>query len=254
MHSTEIGQNATPGWNLAMHTAVIAASVTGAFIAYVNGANDVSKGIATLAGSGITNYRRAILWGAAWTTLGVLAAFGFARAMISTFGKGLLNPGITPSLSAAIATIVGAGVWVAVATRFSLPVSTTHAIVGSIAGVVTIAYGIAGMRWSILGTKIALPLLLSPIVALVMTNFALKVCRWARPTDNFDCLCAEVAASSPALATGPGGLQMSVPALPEISVIGCRETERKVTHSNGITITLNHLHWASSACTSFARG
>ncbi len=41
--------------------------VLGVLIAYVNGSNDVSKGIATLAGSGLTNYRRAILWGTVWT-------------------------------------------------------------------------------------------------------------------------------------------------------------------------------------------
>jgi hypothetical protein len=34
-----------------------------AALAFANGSNDVSKGIATLAGSGVTNYRRAILWG-----------------------------------------------------------------------------------------------------------------------------------------------------------------------------------------------
>ncbi|MGC8550290.1 MAG: hypothetical protein ACP5M4_11375 [Acidobacteriaceae bacterium] len=36
-------------------------------VAYANGSNDVSKGIATLAGSGVTNYRRAIRWGTLWT-------------------------------------------------------------------------------------------------------------------------------------------------------------------------------------------
>jgi len=42
-----------------MTLAVVAVTLIGGFIAYVNGANDVSKGIATLAGSGVTDYRRA---------------------------------------------------------------------------------------------------------------------------------------------------------------------------------------------------
>ena len=33
-----------------------------ASLAFANGANDVSKGIATLVGSGVTDYRRAIAW------------------------------------------------------------------------------------------------------------------------------------------------------------------------------------------------
>jgi len=46
----------------------------GVLIAYANGSNDVSKGIATLAGSGVTHYRRTILWGTVWTGLAVSQA------------------------------------------------------------------------------------------------------------------------------------------------------------------------------------
>ena len=43
-------------------------------LAFANGANDVSKGIATLAGSGIANYRAIILWGTIWTVAGAMTA------------------------------------------------------------------------------------------------------------------------------------------------------------------------------------
>jgi len=101
----------------------------GMLLAYANGSNDVSKGIATLAGSGVTNYRRAILWGTAWTGLGGFAGALLAGAMVGTFGKGAAGR-IVPTLAAAIATILGAAAWVAFATSAGLPVSTTHAIVG----------------------------------------------------------------------------------------------------------------------------
>jgi phosphate/sulfate permease len=39
-------------------------------LAFANGTNDVSKAIATLVGSGITNYHTAIVWGTVWTVLG----------------------------------------------------------------------------------------------------------------------------------------------------------------------------------------
>jgi len=100
----------------------------GVFIAYSNGANDVSKGIATLVGSGITDYKRAILWGTVWTGIGGLAGALLAGAMIETFGSGLLAEGTVPTLAAALATIAGAGLWVALATRSGLPVSTTLTI------------------------------------------------------------------------------------------------------------------------------
>lgn len=83
--------------------------VLGIFIAYVNGANDVSKGIATLAGSGVTRYQRAIIWGSFWSAIGGLGGALLAGGMIQTFGKGLLADGTAPTLTAALATIIGLG-------------------------------------------------------------------------------------------------------------------------------------------------
>ncbi len=43
-------------------------------LAYANGANDVSKGVATLVGGGVTTYRRGLAWGTLWTVAGALLA------------------------------------------------------------------------------------------------------------------------------------------------------------------------------------
>ena len=43
-------------------------------LAFANGANDVSKGIATLAGSGRATYRQALAWGTLWTAVGAFGA------------------------------------------------------------------------------------------------------------------------------------------------------------------------------------
>jgi PiT family inorganic phosphate transporter len=50
---------------------------------YANGMNDVSKAMATLVGSGVTNYRRAILWGTIWTMAGASASAFVVEATIS---------------------------------------------------------------------------------------------------------------------------------------------------------------------------
>ncbi|MDP3274456.1 MAG: inorganic phosphate transporter [Deltaproteobacteria bacterium] len=159
-----------------MTTAWILA-LLGAALAYVNGANDVSKGIATLVGSGVADERRAIAWGTVCTALGAVCGATFASAMVSTFGGGMLVAGTAQTLPAAIATLVGAASWVLLATRTGLPVSTTHAIVGAIVGVGAAAYGIDGVRWSALGTKVFLPLLLTPLVSLSLVVGLLKFTR-----------------------------------------------------------------------------
>ena len=217
-------------------------------LAYVNGANDVSKGIATLVGGGVTNFRRAIAWGTFWTGVGGIASAFLSRAMIQTFGSGLLAPGIHASEAAALATIIGAALWVALATMGGLPVSTTHAIVGSIAGTTALAYGVGGVNWVSLGGKIALPLLLSPIVSLILTSTLLRV--WSMSTAGTvnDCLCAELVQPFQAMA-GSDGIVLPSPLMPGVQVATCIASE-----ATSPRITLNHLHWLTSGAASFARG
>ena len=235
-----------------MNLTGIAVAVIGAFVAYTNGANDVSKGIATLAGGGVASYRRAILWGTLWTTCGSIAAFGFSHALVITFGKGLLAAGVTPALPATGAALIGAGLWVGLATRLGLPVSTTHAIVGSISGVMTIAYGTAGVNWHILAGKIALPLLLSPMLSVVLTASALKL--WNRISrSDADCLCLEVANQYPVLAATAVDIQ-TAPSLPVMGLVACRADEAAAPPSRVFWLPFDSLHGFTSATASFARG
>lgn len=221
--------------------------VLGIAVAYVNGANDVSKGIATLVGSGVANYRRAVAWGTVWTGVGGIAGAFLARAMVQTFGKGLLSPGVHPTVAAAMATIAGAALCVAFATRQGLPISTTHAIIGSIAGVATAAYGLAGVNWAAFGSKIVLPLLLSPVASLALTSAALRTWKVLAPQSEADCICVEVLQPAAALAQGTGSVPLG--SVPQVHLATCAANGNA---SRGMT--LNHLHWLTSGATSFSRG
>jgi inorganic phosphate transporter, PiT family len=235
---------------------LIAVVLAGTLVAYFNGANDVSKGIATLVGSGLTNYRRATLWGTVCTGLGGLSGAALANAMVQTFGKGLLANGTVPTFAAALATILGASAWVAIATRTGLPVSTTHAIVGSLAGVAILAYGLRGIKWPALLGKIALPLLVSPILALGLTLIAIPVIRLIqrRYSTKADCACATVELSPVPVAIamdGTASVELSFPSLG----LKVARTEECIAHRTAfLGISAHHLHWFTSGATSFARG
>ncbi|MBA2484982.1 MAG: inorganic phosphate transporter, partial [Nitrospira sp.] len=103
-------------------------------LAYANGTNDVSKAIATLVGSGVTNYRTAIIWGTAWTVAGAGLSALMADAMLKTFIVGLIQPGIATPPALALAIFIGSMGWVLIASRTGLPVSTTHALTGALVG------------------------------------------------------------------------------------------------------------------------
>ena len=236
-----------------MNLSILAVVLIGAFVAYTNGANDVSKGIATLAGSGVSSYRRAIFWGTLWTTCGSIAAFVFSSALVTTFGKGLIAAGVTPTLPAAVAILIGAGLWVGLATRLGLPVSTTHAIVGSIAGVMSLAYGSAGINWSVLTGKVVLPLLLSPIASLLLTTVALKL--WNRLSPSAaDCVCAEIADQRTVLASTSANLEVAPLSVPAVRFVNCQTDQVGVPSFPTLSITFDRLHWFTSATASFARG
>lgn len=135
-------------------------------LAAANGANDVSKGIATLAGAGVTGYRAAVAWGAATTLTGGLAAIWLGEAMRTLFSSGIVDTEPTDRL--ALAVLVGAAGWVGVATAFRLPVSTTHALLGSLLGAgLVLAPG--AVRWQSLIATVAAPLLVSAVVAYLLS-------------------------------------------------------------------------------------
>ncbi len=219
--------------------------IAGFGLAYLNGANDVSKGIATLVGSGVTCYRRAVAWGTMWTGVGAALAALTADAMLHTFHSVSHATGLqTPSI--VIATMSGAILWIAFATFRGLPVSTTHAILGAITAVAFFSGGLHQVDWRVLAGRIGIPMLVSPIVALVLTSGILKTWRVLVPVMSTDCLCVESESELEALSSGGTTAQSR---LASVRITSCNS---EVQSAAGFTV--GHLHWLTSGLTSFARG
>jgi PiT family inorganic phosphate transporter len=216
-------------------------------VAFANGANDVSKGIATLVGAGLATERRALIWGTAWTLLGVAAAMYASQGLIQMFsGKGLLSaPPVT--LAWPVAATAGVIGWLLLATRLGLPVSTTHALVGAIVGAGLVAAGPGGVRWAALSRGVALPLLLSPALSLAAVFGLLPpVASLARRLGGY-CLCLERTSLSPV----PAGFGPLAPAAPSLHVIAGMSCPPEVMSRLN---ALDTLHWLTAGLTSFARG
>lgn len=221
-------------------------------VGYFNGANDVSKSIATLVGSGVTRYRAAVIWGSVWTFAGGAAAAFAAHGLVAAFsGKGVL--GAVPDGPAFILSVaLGALAWIWIATATGMPVSTTHALTGGLVGAGAIAAGISGIQWPVLAGKFALPLAASPLVSAVLVLVFLPVVRAGIGRWQNYCVCVQqpvagrlVAMNSQAVAVAPAGGGI---------VVG--ETDscagEPVTVA-GVTV-VDGLHWLSAGATAFARG
>jgi PiT family inorganic phosphate transporter len=136
-------------------------------LAFVNGANDNIKGVATLYGSAQLGYKPALALATASQLVGSLGSILIAGALVKAFsGKGLVPPEMfSTEMLAAVA--LGAALTVGLATRFGLPISTTHAIVGGLVGAGAVAAGFA-LNLAALGAAFVLPLAVGPLIAVVL--------------------------------------------------------------------------------------
>src|SRR5699024_562573 len=148
---------------------LILAIAFGLFMAFNIGGNDVANAFGTSVGAGTLTMKQALVVAAVFAVSGALLAGG---DVTDTGKSGIVD------LSAVardpmdfafimIAALVGASVWLLVATRMGWPVSTTHAIIGGIIGAsLTIGFvtgtgGFSMVQWSEVG-QIAISWVLSP--------------------------------------------------------------------------------------------
>ncbi len=162
------------------------------FVAYSNGSNDNFKGVATLFGSGTCTYRQALAWATMTTLAGSLLALYFAGGLVDSFkGKGLVPDEVTRQPAFLLAVSLGAALTVLLATSTGMPVSTTHALTGGLVGAGLIAAA-GDVRFASLGTSFVLPLLFSPVAALLLTVLVYPLFRWVRRSSGVTsrtCVC-----------------------------------------------------------------
>ena len=147
---------------------LIALFLATCFLAYSNGANDNFKGVASLFGCRAASYRTALTRATITTFAGSIASIFLAQTLLKKFsGKGLIPDTLVGSEQFLLAVALGAAITVILATLLGFPISTTHGITGAIVGCGLVAVG-NGVNFAALGKGFVLPLLLSPILAIVL--------------------------------------------------------------------------------------
>lgn len=145
---------------------LILAAVFGLFMAWGIGANDVANAMATSVGSKALTIKAAIIIAAIFEFSGAYLAGG---EVTSTIRKGMVDSAMfadSPELLVygMLSALLAAGVWLLIATRSGLPVSTTHSIVGAIVGFAAVVMGMEAVQWGKVGS-IAMSWVVSPVLA-----------------------------------------------------------------------------------------
>jgi PiT family inorganic phosphate transporter len=230
------------------------------FLSYTNGANDNFKGVATLFGSDTTNYKTALTWATVTTFAGSLCAVFFATLLIKHFsGKGLVPDMIATSPEFLLAVSLGAGCTVLIATLKGLPISTTHGLTGALTGAGLMAVGF-DFNFSKLGTAFFLPLVASPLLALLLSLVFYKIANTSRKYFGFTkekCFCV-----------GPSGVLIPESQLRDIISLeatapldlridtekGCVEHYQGNFFGINLQKILDMAHYISAGTVCFARG
>ncbi len=148
---------------------LVVALVGGFYMAWNIGANDVANAFGTSVGSRALTFRQAVVVAAIFEFLGAVLV---GAHVTGTIRSGLFDPTLlqgreTTFALGMLAALLGAGIWLQIATYFGYPVSTTHSIVGAILGFAVIVLPIDAIRWGTVGSVVA-SWVVSPIVGALL--------------------------------------------------------------------------------------
>jgi PiT family inorganic phosphate transporter len=147
---------------------------------YINGFHDAANAVATVVSTGVLPIRTAVLIAGVLNFVGAVTGTSVAR----TIASGFADPAIVGQ-SVVLAALVGACVWNLVTWWYGIPSSSSHALIGGLAGAVVASAGVGAFRWSALEDKVLVPLVLSPtigfVIAFVLMIALLWIFRRVRP-------------------------------------------------------------------------
>ncbi|MFB2770162.1 inorganic phosphate transporter [Pelatocladus sp. BLCC-F211] len=150
------------------------------YLAFNLGANDVANAMGTSVGSKAVTLKQALI------IAGVLEFTGavlFGQEVSETIATKIANPELfasTPQtlMIGMITVLISCGLWLQFATARGLPVSSSHAVVGAIAGFSWVALGVDAIDWSSIG-KITIGWIVTPVISgAIAALFYSQIKRW----------------------------------------------------------------------------
>jgi PiT family inorganic phosphate transporter len=131
---------------------------------FTNGFHDSANSISTVVSTKVLSPRNAVIFAAFFN---FIAAFGFGVAVASTIAKiiqlEIVETTLVPYII--LAALTGAIVWNMITWFFGLPTSSSHALIGGMAGAGISAAGLAAIKWSTV-ELVAAFMILSPLIGL----------------------------------------------------------------------------------------
>ncbi len=141
---------------------------------FVNGFHDAANSIATVVSTRVLSPRLAVIWAAFFNFAAFLV---FGTVVAATIATGVVDPEVL-SIGVIFAGLIGAIGWNLITFYLGLPTSSSHALVGGIAGAAVAKGGFdvlitSGLR------KIGVFIILSPLLGLALGMVIMVLLLWA---------------------------------------------------------------------------
>jgi inorganic phosphate transporter, PiT family len=152
---------------------VVAITLFALFFDFLNGFHDAANSIATIVSTRVLTPRKAVMWAAFFN---LAAAFLFDVQVAKTIGKGLVE--LTAINEYVIlSALTGAIVWNLVTWYFGIPTSSSHALMGGLAGA---AISKAGLGTLIVSgwVKTVIFIVVAPVMGMILGFFLMVTMMW----------------------------------------------------------------------------
>jgi PiT family inorganic phosphate transporter len=149
---------------------------------FTNGFHDSANSISTVVSTKVLSPRNAVIFAAFFN---FIAAFGFGVAVASTVSK-IIHLDFVPTAVVPyiiLGALIGAISWNMITWFFGLPTSSSHALIGGLAGAGISAAGFAAIKWSTV-ELVATFMILSPIIGLICGFLFMAAVLWLTRSAN----------------------------------------------------------------------
>jgi PiT family inorganic phosphate transporter len=140
---------------------------------FMNGFHDAANSIATVVSTGVLKPGQAVVFAAFFN---IVAIFIFHLSVAATVGKGIVMPGVVDT-HVVFGALVGAITWNFITWYYGIPSSSSHALIGGIAGAAIAKSGVAALIAAGI-MKTVVFIFVSPLLGFLLGSMMMVAVSW----------------------------------------------------------------------------
>ncbi|CUW37835.1 low-affinity inorganic phosphate transporter [Magnetospirillum sp. XM-1] len=152
---------------------IVALVITALVFDFLNGLHDAANSIATVVSTRVLSPKYAVAWAAFFNTIALVF---FTTSVAKTIGTGIVEPGLVDT-HVIFGALMGAIAWNVITWGLGIPSSSSHALIGGIAGAGIAKGGLAALVPAGF-MKTGSAIVLSPLIGLVLAMTLILIVSW----------------------------------------------------------------------------